>query len=169
MISPLSLANLLALLASFVCLWTVSPQARGGVVRLWRLAIPAMFASIVALMLLSSVFEATFLNDAEWVIAALLGGIIGRSFGWNLTVEIDQRFGLARLPRTVDGLVIAYSLVGLAALDFISSALEEVFIAPEHVAAGAAFCAGFLGCRALAIIVRATRAPHVGLHDATRG
>jgi len=38
-----------------------------------------------------------------------------------------------------------------------------------HVAAASAFCAGFLGCRALAIIVRATRAPHVGLHDATHG
>ena len=169
MISPLSLANLLALLVALVCLWTVSPQARGGVVRLWRLAIPAVFASIVALMLLSSVFEATFQHDAEWVIALVLGGIIGRSRGWTLAVEIDQRFGLARLPRTVDALVIAFFLVGLAALDFISAALEEAFIAPEHVAAGAAFCAGFLGCRALAIIVRATRAPHVGLHDATRG
>lgn len=120
-------------------------------------------------MLLSSVFEATFEHDAEWVIALVLGGIIGRTRGWTLAVEIDQRLGLARLPRTVDALVIAFILVGLAALDFISCALEEVFIGPQHVAAGAAFCAGFLGCRALAIIVRATRAPHVGLHDATRG
>jgi hypothetical protein len=169
MISPLSLANLIALLVAFVCLWTMSPQARGGVIRLWRLAVPAVFAAVVALMLLSSVFDATFRHDAEWVIALLLGGVIGRTRGWALAVDIDQMFGLARLPRTVDGLVIASGLVGLAAIDFISSALEEVFIEPVHVAAGAAFCAGYLGCRAIAIIVRATRAPHVGLHDATRG
>ena len=50
MISPLSLANVLTLFAAFFCLWTMSPQARGGVVRLWRLAIPAAFAAVVALM-----------------------------------------------------------------------------------------------------------------------
>lgn len=169
MISPLSLANVLTVMVAFVCLWTMSPQSRGGVVRLWRLAMPAAFAAVVALMLLASVFDATFQHDAEWVIALLLGGIIGRTRGWTLPVEIDQMWGLARLPRTVDGLVIAFGLVALAVIDFTSSALEEAVIEPEHVAAGAALCAGFIGCRALAIIVRATRAPHVGLHDATRG
>jgi len=43
--------------------------------------------------------------------------------------------------------------------------LEEVLVEPQHIAAGAALCTGFLGCRALAIIVRSTRAPHVRLHD----
>jgi hypothetical protein len=169
MISPLSLANVLTLFVAFFCFWTTSPLSRGGVVRLWRLAIPGVFAAVVALMLLSSVFEATLRHDAEWVIALLLGGFIGRTRGWTLPVEIDQMWGLARLPRTVDGLVIAGGVVVMAAIDFTSAVLEDAMIEPEHVAAAAAFCAGFLGCRALAIIVRATRAPHVGLHDATRG
>jgi hypothetical protein len=147
----------------------MSPQARGGVMRLWRLAIPAVFAAVVALMLLASVFDATLQHDAEWVIALLLGAFIGRTRGWTLPVEIDQMWGLARLPRTVDGLLAASTIVALAIIDFTSSALEDAIVEPEHVAAGAAMCAGFLGCRALAIIVRATRAPHVELHDATRG
>ena len=55
-------------------------------------------------------------------------------------------------------------IVATAVLDFLSAALDEAFVQPEHVAAAAALCAGFLGCRALAIIVRSSRAPHVGLH-----
>jgi len=169
MISPLSLANVLTLFVAFFCLWTMSPQSRGGVVRLWRLAIPAAFATVVAQMLLSSMYDATLRHDAEWAIALLLGGFIGRTRGWTFPVEIDQMRGLARLPRAVDGLVIAGGVVAVAVVDFTSAALEEALIAPVHIAAASAFCAGFLACRALAIIVRATRAPHVGLHDATRG
>jgi hypothetical protein len=119
-------------------------------------------------MPLSSMFDATIVHDAEWVIALLLGGFIGRTRGWTLPVEIDQRLGLARLPRADDGLLVAGGVVALAIIDFTSAMLEEALIEPVHIAAGSAFCAGFLGCRALAIIVRATRAPHVGLHDATR-
>lgn len=169
MVSPLSLANVLTLFVAFFCLWTMSPQARGGVVRLWRLALPAAFAAVVALMLLSSMFDASLRHDAEWVIALLLGGIIGRTRGWTLSIEIDQRWGLVRLPRTADGLVVAAGVVGLALADFTSAALEDPLIEPVHIAAAAAFFAGFLACRALAIIVRATRAPHVGLNDATGG
>jgi len=36
MISPLSLANVLTLFVAFFCLWTMSPQARGGVVQWLR-------------------------------------------------------------------------------------------------------------------------------------
>jgi hypothetical protein len=164
MIAPLSLSNVLTVVVAFVCFWTMSPQARGGVVRLWRLAMPAAFAAVVALMLLAGVFQATLLHDAEWLAGLLLGAAIGRSRGWTLPVDIDQAQGLVRLPRTMDGMLMAGGVVATAVLDFLSAALDEAFVQPEHVAAAAALCAGFLGCRALAIIVRSSRAPHVGLH-----
>jgi hypothetical protein len=164
MLAPLSLSNVLTVVVALVCFWTMSPQARGGVVRLWRLAIPAAFAAVVALMLLAGVFQATLLHDAEWLAALLLGGLIGRSRGWTLPVEIDQARGLVRLPRAMDGLLMAGGTVALASIDFISAAVDDNVIPPEHVAAAAALCAGFLGCRALAIIARSNRAPHVGLH-----
>jgi hypothetical protein len=166
MIAPLSLCNVLTLFAALVCLWTMSPQASGGVWRLWRLAVPGAFAAIVSLMLLASVFVATWQRDTEWLIALLLGGLIGRTRGWTLSIEIDQTWGLVRLPRAIDGLAAAAGVVAMAALDFMSAAMEEILVEPQHVAAGAALCAGFLICRALAIIVRSTRAPHVRLHDA---
>jgi hypothetical protein len=166
LIAPLSLSNVLTVMCALICLWTASPQASGGVWRLWRLATPGAFAAVMSLMLLAGVFEATWQHDAEWLLALLLGSLAGRTRGWTMHVEIDQRWGLVRLPRSVDGLLAALGVVAMSALDFLSSALEAVLIEPQHIAAGSALFAGFLACRALAIIVRSSRAPHVGLRDA---
>src|SRR5262245_23638096 len=103
MISPLSLSNVLTVLVALLCLWTMAPQARGGVVRIWRLAIPPCFAAVEALVLLASVFDATMMSDAEWVVALVIGGVAGRMRGWTMPVAVDQTWGLVRLPRTSDG------------------------------------------------------------------
>jgi len=167
MISPLSLSNVLTVLVALLCLWTMSPQARGGVVRIWRLAIPACFAAVESLMLLAGVFDATFAHDAEWLAGLVIGSVIGRMRGWTMAVEVDQMWGLVRLPRTNDGRIAALALVALSAIDFVSAALEDPTIEPQHVAAAAALCAGYIGCRALSLIVRSVRAPHVELHTTT--
>jgi len=44
--------------------------------------------------------------------------------------------------------------VAAAIVDFISAASGEPVIAPTRVASVSAFCAGYLGCRALAVLVR---------------
>jgi hypothetical protein len=167
MIAPLSLSNVLTVLVALLCLWTMSPQAHGGVVRLWRLAIPACFAAVEALVLLAGVFDATFAHDAEWLAGLALGAVIGRLRGWTMTVQVDQTWGLVRLPRTNDGRLAALALVALSAVDFTSAALEDPVIEPQYVAAAAALCAGYIGCRALSLIVRSIRAPHVELHTTT--
>jgi len=167
MISPLSLSNVLTVLVALLCLWTMSPQARGGVVRIWRLAIPPCFAAVEALVLLATVFDATMISDAEWVAALVIGGVVGRMRGWTMPVSVDQMWGLVRLPRTNDGLLASFALVVLSGIDFTSSALEDPLIEPRHVAAAAALCAGYIGCRALSLIVRSVRAPHVELHPTT--
>src|SRR5437867_277935 len=152
MISPLSLSNVLTVLVALLCLWTMSPQAQGGVLRLWRLAIPACFAAVAALMLLAGVFDATLMHDAEWLAGLVLGAVIGRMRGWTMAVQVDQMWGLVRLPRTNDGRLVALALVALSAIDFISSALEDPVIEPQHVAAAAALCAGYIGGRALSLV-----------------
>jgi hypothetical protein len=117
-------------------------------------------------MLLAGVFQATWQHDAEWLAGLLIGGLIGRVRGWTLPVKIDQTWGLVNLPRSKDGMIAALGVVVMAALDFAGAALDQAIVEPQHVAAGSALFAGFLACRALAIIVRSTRAPHVGLRDA---
>jgi len=158
-IAPLSLSNVLTVLCGLMCLWTASPQGSGGVWRLWRLATPGAFALVVSLMLLAGVFQATWQHDAEWLAGLLLGGVAGRMRGWTLPVKIDQTRGLVNLPRAFDATIAAAGVVAMAALDFAGAALDSAIIEPQHVSAGSALFASFLACRALAIIVRSTRAP----------
>lgn len=152
--APLGLCNVLTVICALACLWAISPQARGAVVRLWALAVPAAFGSVVAIVLLAGVFEATWIKDAEWVCALLLGAAIGRTRGWSLPVEVAPTGNLIRLRAAWDGLVVAAAIVAMAVVDFISAASDQPVLAPVHVAAVSAFCAGYLGCRALAVLVR---------------
>ena len=168
MIAPLSLSNVLTVLLAFACLHTIAPQSRGGVVKLWRLALPPCFAAVEALVLLAGVFDATLGHDAEWLIAALLGAFLGRMRGWSMPVEVDRMWELVRLKPSLDGQFAALALVGWSAVDFTSASLEDPIVACEHVAAGAAFVAGYLAARALAIAVRAMHAPHVELQPHSR-
>jgi hypothetical protein len=167
MIAPLSLSNVLTVLFALLCLWTMAPQASGGVLRLWRLALPACFAAVVAVVLLAGVFDATPVHDGEWLAGLLLGAVIGRTRGWTMAVQVDQMWGLIRLPRTDDGRLASLGLVALSGADFTSALLEYPLIELQHVAAAAALLAGYLGGRALALIVRSVRAPHVKLHTTT--
>ena len=167
MIAPLSLSNVLTVLVALLCLWTMSPQARGGVFRIWRLAIPACFSAVQAMVLLAGVFDATLEHDAEWLAALVLGGMAGRMRGWTMPVAVDQMRGLVKLPRANDGWLTACALVVLSGIDFTSAWLEDPVVEPQHVAAAAALCAGYIGCRALSLIVRSVRAPHVELHSTT--
>ena len=168
MIAPLSLSNVLTVFVAFACLHTIAPQSRGGVVKLWRLAVPACFAAVEALVLLAGVFDATFGHDAEWVVAALIGILLGRMRGWSMPVEVDRMWELVRLRPSLDGQAAALALIALSFIDFTSAALEQPIIACDHVAAGASLFAGYLGGRAVAIAVRAMRAPHVELQPQRR-
>jgi hypothetical protein len=137
------------------------------VFRIWRLAIPACFSAVQALVLLAGVFEATFAHDAEWLAGLVIGGIGGRMRGWTMPMVVDQMRGLVKLPPASDGWLAACALVALAGTDFTSASLEDPVVEPQHVAAAAALCAGYIGCRALSLIVRSVRAPHVELHSTT--
>lgn len=170
MVSALSLSNVVTVALALLCLGTIARQS-GTVVKLWRLALPASFAVMQAFVLLASVFEATLETDAEWLAAAAVGSVLGRMRGWATAVDVDHTQDLVRQRRATDGVLAASALVLLALVDFVSAALQEALIEPQHVAAAAAFCAGYLACRALAIGVRTARLPHVELNlaDANLG
>jgi hypothetical protein len=157
MIAPLSLSNILTVLLAFACLWSIVPQARGDSVKLWRLGVPPGFAVVQALVLLAGVFDATPLHDGEWIGAGLVGAILGRLRGWSLPIVTDRLGDLVKLRPSLDSHLAAIALVVLSAVDFTSASLENPIVPTDCVAAAAAFCAGYIACRALSIAVRATR------------
>ncbi|MFO1080042.1 MAG: hypothetical protein U1E23_05365 [Reyranellaceae bacterium] len=163
MIAPLSLSNVLTVAFALVCLHTAAVQSRGTVVKLWRLAIPPAFAAVNAFTLLAGVFEANMVHDAEWLVSAVLGLLLGRTRGWSIDLVVDRRHELLRQRRTPDAVLVAIVLLLLSLTDFIGAALLEPLVEPQYVAAGAAFCAAYLAGRALAMAVRSTRLPHVEL------
>ena len=111
MIALVSLANLATVIFAVLCLMTIAPQARGNVVKLWRLAVPACFAAVEAFVLLAGVFDASMLNDAEWLLAAVVGLVIGRMRGWSVPIQVDQQRDLIRQRRSADGVLAAIGLV----------------------------------------------------------
>jgi hypothetical protein len=157
-IAPLSLSNALTVLCALLCLWTASPQASGGDWRPWRLAVPSAFAALVALMLLAGVFDATWQHDLEWVGALVVGSVIGRARGSTLPMQVVPDRTLVRLPRSIDGSVAAVGVVLVSLVDFTSATLRTPIVETQHVASAAALCAGFLGCKAMVLIMRARRA-----------
>lgn len=161
--APLSLSNVLTVALAIICLWTSASQSSGGVLRQWCLAVPPCLAAAVALVLLVGVLNVSVGRDAEWVASAILGAVFGRTRGWSMHVDADRRHGLFRLPKASDGVIAAFGIVVLAMLDFAAAAREEPLIEPNYVAAAAALCAGYLGFRAVSLIVQAVRAPHVEL------
>ena len=158
MIAPLSLSNILTVLVAIACLWSIAPQARGDGVKLWRVAVPPGFAIAQALVLLAGVFDATFAHDMEWLAGGIFGAMLGRMRGWALSFDVDRVRGLIKVQPSIDVHLAAIGLVVLAAIDFTSASLEDPVVPTDFVAAGAAFFAGYMACRALAIAVRVSRA-----------
>ncbi|HZQ00019.1 MAG TPA: hypothetical protein VFB13_10800 [Reyranella sp.] len=168
MIAPLSLANVFTVLIAVTCLTTMSGQSRGSVIKLWRLAVPAALAVVTSLVLLAGVFDATFPHDAEWLIAAAVGSVVGRARGWTMQLAVDHTRDLVRLQRSFDGTMAAAGMVALSFIDFTGATLEDAIVPCDITAAVSALFAGYIACRSLAIAVRAGRAPHVELMDAQR-
>ena len=166
--APLSLSNLLTFLLACASFMTMSGQARAEVVPVWRLLLPGVFAAVVALVLLAGVFQATPMHDVEWVAALIIGCVAGRMRGKALPVEVDRVWRLVRLPRAVDGQLAAGLVVVMSIVDFASAALGTPVIDPIHVATVAACCAGFIGCRAMAVAARSDHGTHIELHAAQR-
>ncbi len=155
--TPFSLANIATLLFAALCFSTVSLQAKGAPVKYWRLAVPASLAGVQSLVLLAGVFEVSWATDLGWVGAACIGGLLGRLRGWSTPIEVDFEAGVVRQHRAFDSAIVAAALVLLAVVDAISATRDDPLVSPGLVAAGAAFCAGFLVCRALATATRAER------------
>jgi hypothetical protein len=118
------------------------------------MAIPPGFGAVVAIVLLAGVFNETWIKDAEWVGSLIFGAIIGRMRGGSLPVQVAPTGDRIRLPAALDGLGMAAAIVAMAIVDFISAASDAPVIAQIHVASVSAFGAGYLGCRALAVLVR---------------
>lgn len=160
---PLSLVNIVTVLAGSACLWSIVPEAQGKPQKLWRLGAPAFLAMVVALVLLAGAVT-SFVHDATWTASALVGTVAGMIRGRSVGVQTDQMWGVVRPQPAFDGAVTAIGVLAAALIDAISGFLPEGTLPRQaHIAAASALFAGYLSGRAWAIGTRAARSPHVDL------
>lgn len=160
---PLSLVNIVTVLAACACLWSIVSEAQGKPQKLWRLGAPAFLATVVALVLLAGAVT-SFAHDATWTATALLGTVAGMIRGRSVGVQTDQMWGVVRPQATSDGAVAAAGVLAAALVDAVSGFLPEGTLPRQaHVAAASALFAGYLSGRAWTIATRAARSPHVDL------
>jgi hypothetical protein len=160
---PLSLVNIVTVLAACACLWSIVPEAQGKPQKLWRLGAPAFLATAVALVLLAGAVT-SFAHDATWTATALLGTVAGMIRGRSVGVQTDQMWGVVRPQPALDGAVTAVGVLAAALVDAVSGFLPEGTLPRQaHIAAASALFAGYLSGRAWTIGTRAARSPHVDL------
>lgn len=160
---PLSLVNIVTVLAGSACLWSIVPEAQGKPQKLWRLGAPAFLAVAVALVLLAGAVT-SFTHDATWTASALAGTVAGMIRGRSVGVQTDQMWGVVRPQPTLDGAVTAVGVLAAALIDAVSGFLPEGTLPRQaHIAAASALFAGYLSGRAWTIGTRAARSPHVDL------
>lgn len=160
---PLSLVNVLTVVAAGACLWSIVPEAQGKPQKLWRLAIPPFLATVVALVLLAGAVT-SFTHDATWAATALLGAVSGVMRGRSVGVQTDQMWGVVRPQPVVDGALMAAGVLLAALVDAIAGFLPSGTLPRQaHLAAAGSLFAGYLAGRAWTIGTRAARSPHVDL------
>ena len=101
-----------------------------------------------------------------WGLALAAGAAIGVMRGVMMRIQVDQMWSLIRLPQAQCGR-LAVSLIALLVVALIATRIAGPagtgYLQP--LGAGLAWCAGFLGGRALAIASRIRRAPHIELRQ----
>src|SRR4029450_4510135 len=160
---PLSLVNILTVIAAAACLWAAVPEAQGKPQKLWRLAVPPSLAMLVALVLLAGAVT-SFAHDATWAATALIGTVGGMIRGRSVGVQTDQVWGGVRPQPALDGAVVAVGVLAAALVDAVAGFLPQGTLPRQaHIAAARSLVAGYLVGRAWTRGQRAPRSPHVDL------
>jgi hypothetical protein len=160
---PVSLVNVLTVVAATGCVWSVVREARGKPQKLWRLAVPPVLATLVALVLLAGAVT-SFAHDATWAATALIGAVVGALRGRSVGVQTDQVWGVVKPRPAFDAAAVAVGVLAAALADAVAGFLPQGTLPRQaHIAAVSSLFAGYLAGRAWTMATRAARSPHVDL------
>lgn len=160
---PVSLVNVLTVVAALGCVWSGVREARGVPQKLWRLAVPPFLATLVALVLLAGAVT-SFAHDATWAATALVGAVVGVMRGRSVSVQTDQVWGVVKPSPVLDAAAVAVGVLAAALVDAATGFLPQGTLPRQaHIAAVSSLFAGYLAGRAWTMATRAARSPHVDL------
>ena len=155
------LLNLFAVLLAVAGAWSILFEGRRKSVPLWRLLLPAVLVSLCALALLAGLSGR---GRGILVVAFLIGIPAGSARAFWLRMRFDHAAKLVRLSPVRDGLWVAAEAVLFATIAMVVTFRSPGGAASSPLfAAGATFCAGYLGARALVTHSRSRKAIHIDL------
>jgi hypothetical protein len=161
----LSLAYFFLVLGLIACVLASRREIEAKPMRLSHLYGAVLAAALLALAAFLLV-PLTPGGLVVWCLALAVGTAIGVMRGVMMRIQVDQMWALIRLPQAQCGR-LAVSLIGLLVVALIASRIAGPagtdYLQP--LGAALAWCAGFLGGRALAIAGRVRRAPHFELRQ----
>jgi hypothetical protein len=156
-----TLLHLLGVLLAAVAAWAIRFEVRRKSVPLWRLFLPAGLVLLCSLALLAGLSSR---GRGIWVIAFVLGLPAGSARAFWLRMRSDHAAKVVRLSSVRDGFWFAAAAGAFAAIDvFVTLRSHADAPVSPLFAAGAAFCAGYLGGRALVTRMRARKALHLDM------
>lgn len=156
-----TLLHLLGVLLAAAAAWAIRFEARRKSVPLWRLFLPAALVLVCSLALLAGLSSR---GRGIWVIAFVLGLPAGSARAFWLRMRSDHAAKVVRLSPARDGVWVAVAAGVFAAADvFVTLRSQAGAPVSPLFAAGAAFCAGYLGGRALVTRARARKALHLDM------
>jgi hypothetical protein len=160
---PVTLVDIASIAIAVGCLRSTWPDLRGAPRKLYLLGLPPLLGIVVALVILAE-SVVTFEHDAIWMATALAGGLVGLWRGRQISVQIDQVWGVVRTAPVRDTVIAAAAILAVAVLDGISGLFQPGTM-PRHAyfAAASALFAGYLVGRAYSVVWRAMRSPHTEL------
>lgn len=160
-----NLVALLNVLLAAAGLWTTRLELQGRPVKLWRLGLPAFFCTMSAIIMLSGAKTPHVLEFA-WLIAGLIGAVLGIVAGSFVGIKTDQMWGLVQFKPAFLGALSALATLVLVLIDssaiWLNYGLWPVAYDP---AVAAAFLSGFIDGRAWRMAAKAIRSPHADLND----
>jgi hypothetical protein len=156
-----ALSHLFGVLFAAAAAWSIRFEARRKSVLLWRLFLPAALVLLCSLAVLAGQSSR---GRGIWVIALVLGLPVGSARAFWLRMRSDHAAGVVRLSRVGDGFWAAVAAGVFAVIDaFVTLRSPAGVPVSPLFAAGTAFCAGYLGGRALVTRTRARKALHLDM------
>jgi hypothetical protein len=157
----LILPHLLGVLLAAAGAWSIGFETRRKSVQVWRLFLPTVLVLLCSLALLVGLSSR---GRGIWLVAFLIGLPAGSVRAFWLRMRSDHATKLLRLSPVRDGLWVAVVAGLFAAIDvFVTYRSQGGASASPLLAAGAAFCAGYLGGRALVTRSRSRKALHLDM------
>lgn len=163
--TKLNVLHLGAFLCAAAAIWGTFRESQGWPRRWPSLAGAAILVLLAAfhLLLMQFLMEEGVVHK-RWIAGLIAGAAVGAWRGSRTRLQVDHLWGLVRLPRDWDGLLMSLGCLAIVVFEM-ATVFNDPLTPRQHVyvVAVAVACGGFMMGRLFAVLVRARLAPQVDL------